>query len=347
MRSRSIDLTRGLATLLMIYGHMLQFFGAPDVFPIESALMHAINLVAFPTFLFCFGQTTRLAYFSKPFRQVWPRMLRTFLRILGAYDLSGLAFRLLREHKPFGPGTVRRVLLLQDIPGWSEFLIAFALTLLLAAALFPLLKRAGGRLWVLLPAIALAIGLTCLPTERITIPQLCLWIGGTGYAYFPVLIYFPYFLAGAVIESRRDRLIASGCAVLLSAVAAFWTARHGLPGRFPPHAMWLPLPAAGVALLSALGELLTRLPERAVRLLHGSLGRIGAQSLYYLLASNLALFTCAGGGIVPQLSRKGFWPFNLPIQSPAGALVWSGVLIACIALTVGLAGRGKAQRAAK
>ena len=131
MRDRTIDVSRGLLVILMVYGHVLQFFGDDQIFPLVGDLISVVNLTVFGTFVFDFGVTAELAYLKKPYCQALPGMVKTGLRAYAAFCLSGIGFRVLRENKPFAVGTVRRVPTLSEIPGWSEFLVAFALYSLL------------------------------------------------------------------------------------------------------------------------------------------------------------------------------------------------------------------------
>lgn len=140
MRDRSIDVGRGLLVLMMVYCHVLQFFGDAELFPIVARVIDVINVTVFPTFVFYFGATAVLAYLDKPYRRALPGMARTFGRSLVAFWLSGIGIRVLRDGKAFAPGTVRRVMQLQDVPGWSEFLVAFALYSLLLIVLFGALR---------------------------------------------------------------------------------------------------------------------------------------------------------------------------------------------------------------
>ena len=127
MRDRSIDVGRGLLVIMMVYGHVMQFFGDSQVFPLVGTMIDVINLTVFPTFVFYFGATAVLAYLRKPYMSALPGMIRTALRAYVVFVLSGVGYRVLRENKAFAVGTVRRVMQLTDIPGWSEFLISFAL----------------------------------------------------------------------------------------------------------------------------------------------------------------------------------------------------------------------------
>lgn len=363
-RDRSLDLFKGMLVILMTWCHVMQFFGAPDVFPAQRDYETLINLLAFPSFVFAFGLATAMSYYSRPFRKAGPRMALSALKSLGAFYLSGIAFRVLREGKAFASGTVRRILLLQDLPGWSEFLASFAALAMMAIVFYWPLKRLKDRPLWLLPIALACLALCWLPYERIEHPLLRLFFGTTAYAAFPPFQYFPYFLAGLAYARLKDRgwwwlaLLA-----LLSTGLGVWRGLSlgHLPSRFPPDWGWILLPAAGTALLMALargldwlGRALSRLATRQwgkaeegpglSRLLRGAgklsplrpIEQLGRNSLFYLLAGNLALFALAGRGTAPQLKFKAPGLFGQPIAAPQGALWWTLALLLAAALVAGL-----------
>lgn len=268
-RDRSLDLFKGLLVVLMTWCHVLQFFGAMDVFPVERDIETAINLLVFPGFVFAYGAAAALSFYSKPFGAAWPRMLLSAARSLGAFYLSGIAFRVLREGKPFAAGMVTRILLLKDLPGWSEFLASFAALAVMALVFYWPLKRLKYRPLWLLPVALCCLALCLLPYGRIKHPLLRLFFGTDAYAAFPPFQYFPYFLAGLAYVRLRKRgwwallltaLLATGAGLLRS------QALGRLPGRFPPDWGWILLPAAGHAVLMAIAEGLSLLGRRLAAL---------------------------------------------------------------------------------
>lgn len=351
MRDKSIDVGRGILVLLMVYCHVLQFYGDSQIFPLVGYIIDGINMTVFPTFVFYFGMTAVLAYLSKPYLRALPGMAKTSLRAYGAFVASGVGFRILREGKALGPGTVRRVMQLLDIPGWSEFLIAFALYGLLLIVLFPLFRLLSRR-----PVLSLFLGAACVaccvlvPYGRVP-TRLALLIGGRDFSYFPVVQYMPYFLAGMVFahgdkRTRRQLLL---LAVLCTAAGAvYWIMTGSMPSRFPPDWAWILVCALCTALVVLLSGGLSALSGSGLRRVFDAvcdvLAHFGGRSLYYLLASNLVIFTLAGRGIAPALSRKSILPWTLPIQSPQGAACWTAVLLALLWFAARLAGRGAGKK---
>lgn len=350
MRDRSIDVGRGLLVIMMVYGHVMQFFGDSQIFPLVKTLIDVINLTVFPTFVFYFGATAVLAYLRKPYMSALPGMIRTTLRAYAVFCLSGVGYRVLRENKAFAVGTVRRVMQLTDIPGWSEFLISFALygaLLIIGYAVFDWLSRKR--------AACVLVSMLCVACCEIvpygSVPtHLALFIGGRDFSYFPVVQYMPYFLAGMLYArgDRRTRRALVFLAVLASLGGIAYWHFFGFPGRFPPSWGWILLPAAlvsAVVLLScAICALAAGWLGKIVDALCGVLGHFGGASLYYLLTSNLVLFTLAGRGNAPVMARKSMLPWTLPIQSPQGAACWTAVLLFALWFAARLSGRGKAMK---
>ena len=399
-RDRGLDVFKGLLVILMTWCHVIQFFGAPDVFPIERDIELVINLLVFPGFVFAFGAAAALSFYSKPFSAAGPRLLLSLLKSLGAFYISGIAFRVMREGKPFAAGTVRRILLLQDLPGWSEFLASFAALALMALVFYWPLKRLKDRPLWLLPIALACLALCYLPYGSIEHPLLRLFFGTTAYAAFPPFQYFPYFLAGLAYVRLRQRgwwwlaliaLLSTGAGLLRAQ-----TLGHS-PVRFPPDWGWIVLPAAGLALLMALSEGLSalgrglgrwqeKLPglvrrgERASvkradpagehadlpdetyqakpspiqplpmfsRRFRGldplrPLSHLGHNSLYYLLAGNLILFSLSGRNVKPVLQFRASGLFGQPVAAPAGALWWTLALLLAACFVASLIRRGRKQ----
>ena len=350
MRDRSIDVGRGLLVIIMVYGHVMQFFGDSQIFPLVGDLINIINLTVFPAFVFYFGATAVLAYLRKPYMSALPGMIRTVLRTYAVFCLSGIGYRILRENKAFAVGTVRRVMQLTDIPGWSEFLISFALYGLLLIVGYVIFDWLSSK-----PFACLLVRVVCVACCEIvpygSVPtHLALFIGGRDFSYFPIVQYMPYFLAGMLYAqgSRRLRwgLLAFSVIASLAGIAYwhFW----GFPSRFPPSWGWILLPGALVGVVVLLSRTICGLAAswlgKVIDVLCGVLGHFGGASLYYLLTSNLVLFALAGKGAGPAMARRSILPWTMPIQSPQGAACWTAVLLIALWFAAQLSGRGKAMK---
>lgn len=252
-RDRTLDTFKGLLTFLMVYCHVLQFFGDSLISPQNEFWMQAANLLVFPGFVFAFGQNVQRSYYSRPIRQAAPRMLKNSLRLYAVFFISGLGFRVIRENKALGSGTALRILELSDIPGWSEFIIAFSLFLLAALVFFYPMKKLKGPLF---PAVlgALSLLTALIPYGASADPRVQLLIGGRSFACFPVAQYLVFFCMGIALTRAREQKKPLWPLLLMAAVFSglgVWRAMSlgRLPERFPPDIGWLLLPFLPLALL--------------------------------------------------------------------------------------------------
>ncbi|GDY15066.1 hypothetical protein LBMAG53_39440 [Planctomycetota bacterium] len=286
MRSESIDLAKALLVIAMILVHAIQFCG--ERHPVMDAVYKLGDLTIYSGFLICFGYACQRAYLSRP-TVPWGRVAATVGRLYLAYAISAAAFRVVIAHD-LNPATYRDLLLLRIIPNYAEFFLGFALSVGLAAASAPILRPLLDRTWAL-PLMALpvlAIGL--IPAQPVD-PLIGLWVGGSNFAYFPVLTYFPLFLLGAWL-ARHDLRIGRVGVLVASPLVVFgvalaldaWTT-----SRFPPSPWWV-VTSAGLAVWAiAAGELLDRW---RIPVFTAWLAEIGHRILFYVLVSNILLMCC-------------------------------------------------------
>ena len=352
-RILSIDWLKGLIVPLMIYCHVLQFFGDPATYPFVNTIIMIINVMVFPTFLFIYGRTTELAHLQKPFRRVWPRMAHQIFVLYSAFVLSGVAYRLLAEGRPMRHMTVNDVLLLQDIPGWSEFLISFALFAFVMLLGFGLWRAVSNRLWSVIALSCASLAFAALmPYDKVESVPLALIVGGTQFACFPVIPYLMYPLMGIYVQRHgmHKKWIWLMASAVMTLPGLIQTLSNDWPSRFPPSYVWVMMPALPVCALYILGEWWNRFREDKLRTvasapLSRALGfprdimmLMGRHSLFFLVASNLCLFTMRGMAISPMYMKKLAFPWNQRISSPLGALSWTAVLVTALILILMIAG---------
>jgi surface polysaccharide O-acyltransferase-like enzyme len=321
-RDHALDVFKGTLVVAMVTGHVLQFFTDAERYAAAGVLIEFANVVAFPGFVFAFGYAVHLAYLGRPRPDARQRMLGTFLRILVAFYVSGTLFRVLVTQRPPDADTILPIVALADVPGWSEFLVSFALYVLLAAALGPafrfLLERRAA-FWLVCIAL---LTTTFLPYERVEVTQLGLLVGSTRFASFPVLQYLPFFLIGMYVhryDVRSDRRLFLGAWVLTTASIVHAVAIDAaLPGRFPPTLGWILLPSGFLVALLAFAR---SLPPRApvVRWLAG----VGARVLTYLLVSNLVIFAVRGAHAELRLDLPAALSFAAALLGLIGYLIRS------------------------
>ena len=286
-RSSALDIFKGLLVFGMILAHVIQILGDRNDY-LLSAISKYINLISFSGFLFAFGYANYFAYFSKDFQSVKWRMFKTGLKILIAFYISGIAFRILFEKKAIHLLDIIKIILLADIPRYSEFLASFAVITLLALALFKLIKTVlSSQIYFWLLNIFLLFT-TFIPYERITINQLGLLIGTNNFTCFPVIQYSPLYLIGIYfarykIKFNRIALLISSAFTLSLISYLFYT--HKLPNRFPPSLSWI-VGSAFFLYIYFLGSNLLAAKLKKIELLE----KPGKNVLFYLLVSNILIF---------------------------------------------------------
>jgi len=342
-RNRAIDYEKGIIVAAMVLCHVLQFFGKPDKYPEQHIIMLITNFAAFSTLVFAYGRSTAVAYMSRPWAKAAPRMLKSALRSYIAFVISGAAYLVLCGGKDFSSKTVLRVLTFDAVPGWSEFLAAFAALGLVTLVLFPLLKKlaGSGRLTLIVGAVCFACSF--IPYGIFGDNRLGLLFGTYNFSCVPVLQYLPFFLAGLYVgvhgmPKLKWWLIVSGAA---TAAGVAWLLIFGEPRRFPPSLMWLLTPCLLIVLLDRGAELLGRAADqnRWADAALSPVASMGMNSLYYLLASNIVIFSSSYMGLLPRYRRSEMFPFSLEQGSTAWALVWTLVMLLIIGFTAGLTRR--------
>lgn len=352
-RNRAIDYEKGVIVFVMVWDHVLAYFGNGDAHPEQSAIMMAICSMAFSTFVFAYGRSVFLAYYSRDLKTAVPRMLGSAARSYLAFCISGIANNVLCQGKDFSRNVVKKVILLKDIPSMSEFLVSFAILAVLALVLYVPMKKMLEHKRAFWAVAALLLLSTFIPYERIKSVHLGLLIGSKRFYLFPVLQYFPLFMAGLYVEKygMNRKCVWFGLATALTSVSAIYTAVHGQPERFPPTLLWIIMPALGIVLLDRLAEQFSRWTEAkswAARLM-SPVENMGRNSLYYLVTSNLLLFAMVnmnqmssyGVSVMPLYRKSAGFPFNLETGSTPWSLFWTLVMLLGIGFVGGLYRRAK------
>lgn len=289
-RRREIDIMKGILTVTMILCHSIQFFGV-EKDPVQGFLVNLINLTTFSGFLFCFGYVGSMAYFQKSWAEGAWKMGKNAVRILIAFYISGIAYVALVEGKIFRMDFIREVLFLRKYPGWSEFLVSFSAILLAAIICFPVYRRLNGWILILLAFIS---GVFCfIPYDTVHNSWLALLVGSRHYVTFPVVQYSFFFAAGIWFckkEVRWKWQILLLC--LCMGIPCFYIYRTTgyLPERFPLSIWYLYGGSLFIYLYYLFSCFLEKVQNSIVMRVTGYFERVGADSLYYLLFSNLMIF---------------------------------------------------------
>lgn len=289
MYAKRIDIVKGFLTLQMILAHCIQFYTDLEKNTAALYLSEYINLTTFSGFLFCFGYTSYLAYFRKERREVSRRLLGNAGKLLAGYYVSCFCYAIFVEKLPLRMDRIRELLLLKRLAGWSEFLFSFVLVMAMELLLFPLFtEKIKWGLKVMGAVAVLVCFLPCREAGSI-IGSL---IGGSGGTFFPVIPYSVYLIAGVWIARTRAGFRKSIFAVSLAGTIWYiidyiWILGMQ-PSRFPLSFSYL----AGAALFLYLYYLLAIGMERRKETpLTQYLTKAGRNSLFYLLVSNLLIFS--------------------------------------------------------
>ena len=294
-RNNEVDILKGILTIGMVFAHTVQILEGSNN-PILKAASILTNLVSFSGFLGCFGFACWMAYLSKesiPWKKVIPTTLKCYL----AFVLSGIAYRYFVSGANADFTLFRRVLALRDIPGYSEFLIAFSLITLSSVLLAPFLRFLvfDVRRVAFFSLIILFLSQILPKTLRYD-PFVGLFLGGSGFAYFPVLLYSPIFVLGAWVARSKHQYNLIAMVVSMAGVLAFvvLTLKHHPINRFPPGAIWVICSSSMVYIYYGVARFIAHKSPRWIRLY---LNSVGQNVLLYLLATNIALFLCCALGL--------------------------------------------------
>jgi len=98
LRDYSIDIYKGILVVLMIFAHVIQFMAEKNI-KILSLISLYVNLTTFSGFLFAFGYVCEIAYFRKELCDVKPKMIKTIVKTLFSFYISGLFYNMMLVYK--------------------------------------------------------------------------------------------------------------------------------------------------------------------------------------------------------------------------------------------------------
>ena len=286
----ALDYMKAILTINMIFAHTIQllsFFwdsSAPKLISRSLGFLSLfVNITTFSSFLFCFGYVFYVAYF-KNFKNSKQKLFRNGINTLIAYYISAFGIYII-DNEVIGFGNIYNILVLNNIIGYSEFLLAFSFISFLTIFIGDyILKITSNYRILLIYSVILIVSSSFIPYSIIP-PQLGIFIGSSKFASFPILLYFPYFLLGVYISKNNivfNKYILIGTAALSSSSILYITI-WGMPSRFPPSIFWLTLSFLYTYCLYLLCSQIGKINFGVF------FKRIGQNSLLYLLISNLIL----------------------------------------------------------
>lgn len=279
-RDITIDKVKGILVVFMVAVHTVQFLCETNLF--TTTFSHYVNLTSFSGFLFCFGYACALAYFGK--RERTGKILVGAVKSLLAYFISGFGFLWLVQQDISLLGDM---LTFRMLPGYSEFLLSFALLYLIVALANPLLDILSGDGRYVILYCFFTLAMTFFPYHRIHHALPGALIGTEDFYTFPVLQYSGYFILGAWFAKKKTGGYV-GCLITALLCSAFFVGYawvyHDVPSRVPPSFLWV----VGASLPICIYYLACR--NISLPGLDAGLSFLGRNTLLILVCSNLLIF---------------------------------------------------------
>lgn len=284
-RDRSIDLMKFVLVIGMILAHVIQFFGENTY--ITTFISNYVNMITFSGFLFCFGYVCNIVYLKKDKKSISKNLMRNSIKLLMAFYVSGICYRIFVSVEPFSVVTFLKILVLEDIPGYSEFLISFALLNIGTYMFFNQIKYILNSKYFIL---FLIVPLLCtnIPYHLVNENQVGLLIGTTKFPCFPVVQYSIFYFLGMYFQKNKidfkfKHLILS---VFASSILVLYCLKFNqLPSRFPPSLPWILGPMLYLNIYYSTSKLIVKRYE-----IYNWINFIGENTLFFLLSSNIIIF---------------------------------------------------------
>lgn len=296
MRYRKIDLQKGILTVLMILAHCIQYFSL-EQYAAMNIISDYVNLTTFSGFVFTFGFVSYHAYLkNKTYSSAYRKIIRNVLRLTIAYYISAFANYVFFYKKSLDLSSIKNIILLRPMIGYSEFLLSFACMMFLLLVFFRLFQRAD--LLLLVGSVVVSVVSCIISPLPVQNSWLSLFIGCNNISY-PVFSYLVYFVLGIYIAKNgiKKHWIVGGIAA--SAFVVYFIATlFNEPRRWPPSVIFL----LGAALFIYIYFVVSTkmMTIKWLKIPNYILCSVGENSLFYLLGSNLCLFTLHAIDVVPS-----------------------------------------------
>jgi hypothetical protein len=288
-RDRSIDVFKILLVFGMILCHTILLL---KIYSFKTYILTVtINLITFSGFLFCFGYAVGIAYLKKQKENIIGKLIKNCFRTLIAFYISGIAFELLIL-KDYSIQTLFNTLLLNRMPGFSEFLAGFFLLNLLTLVFFNQLKCILSSKMLILLSITISLVATYMPYNEVPFTFLGLIIGSTHFSSFPIIQYLPYFLLGAYFQQTKMKF--KLWHLIVTIICGLLFLKHVFiantpPDRFPPSLLWI---IGGAPILYGYYWLSKYLSHKINT--NSWIYIAGEHTLFFLVISNIAIFILKG-----------------------------------------------------
>jgi hypothetical protein len=275
-RESALDFLRGVSVLAMMIAHALFFFYTGGNI-ILTTLARTGNIISFTIFLCISGASTYYSYLVEPQAppgQTGKVLKRMFYILLGYYLVAFVARAdtLTTLAYPELGRKIVSILLFQDVPNFTEFLIPFMIFSMLVLLFRPIVRHIASSFWLTLFVSAgiYAIGYALYPVELAAPWQAikALIAGDQALLYFPILQYAPVYLFGLMIghfmqrhpaKETREKAAFLGSLALVVVIlgGTFLSTQYSLPlldplKRWPPSVSFMAIGVATALILFVL-----------------------------------------------------------------------------------------------
>ncbi len=249
------DILRGIAAAMMVLSHTL-FFLSRDTPIFISILSRTLNTLTVSFFFITAGAVAAMKLSKSSTIADGLRMaIKRSSLIYGVYLLAA-SLTMVSTGSNGGTFVTRmiRILALQDVPSFTEFLLPLLVIPLVFTIFRPIIRQTLNNFWltgiVSAGIYALGMWLYTIPVPVELTPYKALLVGSQGYLRFPVFQYTPLFLLGgwfALINKKNQlsygvRVVLAGMISTGLCIALIKIIPTGLispPFRWPPSVGFL------------------------------------------------------------------------------------------------------------
>ena len=260
----SVDILRGIAVFLMVLAHSIAFLSKEETF-LLAFLRNTGDILCFTIFLFVSGISSYLAYLSiadKEWSVKKKKLLKRNIVLLLGYYLVALVASLKSFSLSISGENLEeflRILLLINVPSYTEFLIPFIFYGFLIYFFRNYLKKLSGFAILLISVsvitFALGIVLYSVNLPEPLVYYKALFAGQENLYRFPIMQYFPVLLIGFSMgrsllgldkNKERYKVYAKYLALLILLLFSSFiinSSGHYLLGfnRWPPSVLFISL----------------------------------------------------------------------------------------------------------
>lgn len=286
-RDNTIDVMKGTLTVLMIIAHIIQLIIIIGDNSILNYISIYVNLTTFSGFLFCNGYVCYMAYLRKSKTAVKQKLIVGIKKMLIAFYISGFSYMFFFGGK-FSIKEIVKILTLTYAPGYSEFLLSFAVVYIILLLFFNQINMCINNKKIFIGASIFSLISTFLSGFNIKLPLIGSVIGTTYYCAFPIMAYFSYFLAGAYLSKNKvifSKKIFLVCLIGTTSFLGYFMLNRNLPSRFPVSLLWV---VGGYIFVYTYFIFFKKIKSKiSLRLLK----YIGENTLIALVVSNIVIFS--------------------------------------------------------